>query len=330
MPLLRFIPETANVDFVKYRWWAFGIDGFLMVASVVSFLVLGFNLGLDFTGGVEMEVRAKQTINIGQLRAQVEALNFGHPTVTTIGGGACNTPIDSCAVIRIAPRDAGPSASRPAGGCGRCSKQLGAAYTYARTDLSSAQGFGRIVPRRRARHHPGRHLMISVWVWFRFEWQYGVGALIATGHDVLVVAGFYSVFQWEFNLNTVAALLLLAGYSINDTGGGVRPHPREPAQIQAHEPARPDQPVHQPYRHPHHFGLGGHRLVGGAAAVRRPGAAEFQPRHPAAASWSALSPRPMSPRRCCSTCRRSAARASSREGRKKLRLGKRPSPQAAS
>jgi preprotein translocase SecF subunit len=60
-------------------------------------------------------------------------------------------------------------------------------------------------------------VMISVWVWFRFEWQYGVGALIATGHDVLVTAGFYSVFQWEFNLETVAALLLLAGYSINDT-----------------------------------------------------------------------------------------------------------------
>src|SRR6185503_12852038 len=60
-------------------------------------------------------------------------------------------------------------------------------------------------------------IFISVWVWFRFEWQYGIGALIATGHDVFVVAGFYSVFQWEFNLNTVAALLLLAGYSINDT-----------------------------------------------------------------------------------------------------------------
>jgi preprotein translocase SecF subunit len=56
-----------------------------------------------------------------------------------------------------------------------------------------------------------------MWVWFRFEWQYGIGALIATGHDVFVVAGFYSVFGWEFNLNTVAALLLLAGYSINDT-----------------------------------------------------------------------------------------------------------------
>jgi preprotein translocase subunit SecF len=214
MPLLRFIPETTNVDFVKYRWWAFGVDGFLMVASVVSFIVLGFNLGLDFTGGVEMEIRAKQTINIAQLRSQVEALNFGHPTVTTIGGGACNTPVDSCAVIRIAPQAEQGTSDQQVVAAVR--KQLGSAYAYARTDYIGPKVSGELF-RDGVMATILAVLMISVWVWFRFEWQYGVGALIATGHDVLVVAGFYSLFQWEFNLNTVAALLLLAGYSINDT-----------------------------------------------------------------------------------------------------------------
>jgi preprotein translocase subunit SecF len=214
MPLLRFIPETTNVDFVKYRWWAFGVDGFLLAMSVVSFIWLGFNLGLDFTGGVEMEVRAKQSIDIGQLRSQVEALNFGHPTVTTIGGGACNTPANSCAVIRIAPQVEQGTSDQQVVAAVR--KQLGNSYSYARTDYIGPKVSGELF-RDGVLATILAVIMISVWVWFRFEWQYGVGALIATGHDVLVVAGFYSVFQWEFNLNTVAALLLLAGYSINDT-----------------------------------------------------------------------------------------------------------------
>ena len=218
MPLLRFIPETTNVDFVKYRWWAFGVDGLLLIMSLVAFTVLGFNMGLDFTGGVQMQVRSAQTIDIGTLRGQVEALNFGHPTITTFGGGACNQPVDSCAVIRVQPQeieglDANQSNERVVQAV---RKTLGSAYTFSNTEIIGPKVSGELF-RDGIVATVLAVLMISVWVWFRFEWQYGVGALIATGHDVLVVAGFYALFQWEFNLNTVAALLLLAGYSINDT-----------------------------------------------------------------------------------------------------------------
>jgi preprotein translocase subunit SecF len=212
MPLLRFIPETTNVDFVKYRWWAFGIDGLLLVMSVVSIFWMGFNLGLDFTGGVQMEVKSQRTINIAQLRADIESLNFGHPTITTFGGGACNTPVDSCAVIRVQPQ-AGKSDDVIKAAV---KQKLGGNYVT-RTEATIGPKVSGELFRDGVIATILAVLMISVWVWFRFEWQYGVGALIATGHDVLVTAGFYSVFQWEFNLNTVAALLLLAGYSINDT-----------------------------------------------------------------------------------------------------------------
>jgi preprotein translocase subunit SecF len=111
-----------------------------------------------------------------------------------------------------------------------------------------------------------------------------VGALIATGHDVFVTAGFYSFLSWigyaiDFNINTVAALLLLAGYSINDTVVVFDRLREKPAQVQAHVAGRHDQSVHQPDRHPHHPGVGGYRLVGDPAPVRRTGAAEFQHRH---------------------------------------------------
>ena len=218
MPLLRFIPETTNVDFVKYRWWAFSVDGLLMLLSVVSIIWWGFNLGLDFTGGVQLEVKSQRSIDIGQLRADVEALNFGHPTVTTFGGGVCNTPVDSCAVIRVQPQEIpGRDVNQSNQAVVAALKQkLAGAYSFRTESIIGPKVSGELF-QQGVLATVLAVLMISVWVWFRFEWQYGVGALIATGHDVFVVAGAYSFFQWEFNLNTVAALLLLAGYSINDT-----------------------------------------------------------------------------------------------------------------
>ena len=218
MPLLRIIPETTNVNFVKWRWLAFGIDGLLVVISVISILTFHFNMGLDFTGGVEMEVKAAQVINIGKMRSDVEQLGFGMPTITNYGGGVCDQPAGSCAMIRVQPQvRPGQDANAANQAVVTAVKaKLGSAYSYRNVDVIGPKVSGELF-------HDGvmatilAVLCISIWVWFRFEWQYGIGALIATGHDVFVVAGFYSLFRWEFNLNTVAALLLLAGYSINDT-----------------------------------------------------------------------------------------------------------------
>src|SRR5436190_19338136 len=133
MPLLRFITETTNVNFVKYRWWAFSVDGLLLVLSIVSIFWQSFNLGLDFTGGVQMEVKSAQVIDVGALRAQVDRLGMGQPTITIVGGaGACDTPAGSCAMIRIQPqaiagKDLNQSndATRPA-----IKHELGNSYTY--------------------------------------------------------------------------------------------------------------------------------------------------------------------------------------------------------
>ncbi len=218
MPLLRFIPETTNVDFVKYRFWAFGIDGLLMVISIISILYQGFNLGIDFTGGVLMEVKAAQVIDIGKLRGDIIALGYNDPVVQTFGSGECDRPLGSCASIRVQPReisgvdqnDADQAVVR------EIKAKLGTGYQYRRTEVVGPKVSGELL-------NDGiwatilAVVMISCYVAVRFEWQYGVGALIATGHDVFVTAGFFSVTHLDFNINTVAALLLLAGYSINDT-----------------------------------------------------------------------------------------------------------------
>lgn len=220
MPLLRFIPETTNVDFVKYRYAAFAVDGLLLLVSIFFIWYQGFNLGIDFTGGVLMEVKSQKEINIGQMRADVESLGFPESQLQYFGGGGgCDRPVNSCVMIRIQPEAAQSGADQDQvdqAVVGAVKKKLGAAYEYRRTEVVGPRVSGELL-------NDGilatilAVAMISIYVAVRFEWQYGVGALIATGHDVFVTAGFYSVMGLDFNINTVAALLLLAGYSINDT-----------------------------------------------------------------------------------------------------------------
>ena len=222
MPLLRFIPETTNVNFVKYRFAAFGIDGLLLVISLISIFWHGFNLGIDFTGGVLMNVKSAQVIDISKMRTDVNSLGFPESQLQYAGGGDCDKPVNSCVMIRVQPKDiknvkAGVDQNEADQAVVSAIKgKLGSSVQYRSTEVVGPKVSGELL-------NDGilatilAVAMISIYVAVRFEWQYGVGALIATGHDVLVTAGFFSVVGLDFNINTVASLLLLAGYSINDT-----------------------------------------------------------------------------------------------------------------
>ena len=212
MTWLRFIPETTNIDFVGWRYYAFAVDGLLVLVTIISIALQGFNLGIDFTGGTLIEAKAAHSIDIGALRHQIGARDFGETPIQYVGSGQCEMPKNSCVLIRVQPK-AGQSGDYVQA---QVKKELGSGFVIrsaqnisakVSSELFTAGVWATIIA----------VLMISVYVAVRFEWQYGVGALIATGHDVLVTAGLFSVLQMDFTLNTVAALLLLAGYSINDT-----------------------------------------------------------------------------------------------------------------
>ncbi len=212
MPLLRFLPEATKINFVGARYFAFAIDGLLLLASIVSIAVHGFNLGIDFTGGVQMEAKYTQAVDVQLLREGIGRLGFKETEVTSIGGGQCDTPANSCALIRVQPQSDEANQAVAL----KITQMLGSSYKILNTDVVGPKVSGELF-------QAGilatllAVLAIALWVAFRFEWQYGVSAALATGHDVLVTAGLFSILHLDFTLTSIAALLTLAGYSINDT-----------------------------------------------------------------------------------------------------------------
>ena len=219
MPLLRFIPEATNINFVGARYFAFAVDGLLLLISVVSIAWHGFNLGIDFTGGVLMEVKAVHAVDIGPLREEINTLGFGESQLQFFGGGECDKPANSCVLIRVQPKQVKAGQDQNAADqavAAAIKTKLGSGFQVRKTDV-----VGPKVSQELFSDGVKATLiaiaLIAIYVAVRFEWQYGIGAAIATGHDVLVTAGLFSVFQLDFSLTAVAALLTLAGYSINDT-----------------------------------------------------------------------------------------------------------------
>jgi preprotein translocase subunit SecF len=214
MRLLKLIPDRTSIDFVGVRFYAFGIDGLLVLISLISLFIHGLNFGIDFTGGVLVEVKSAQSIDIGPLRTKVDSLGFAEAQLQYFGGGECETPPNSCVLIRVQPQASSNSTDQAVVNTLRTA--LGSAYAFRRTEvvgpkvsdeLKNAGILATVIA----------VLMIGVYVAVRFEWQYGVAAIVATGHDVFVTAGLYSLLHLDFTLTSVAALLTLAGYSVNDT-----------------------------------------------------------------------------------------------------------------
>jgi len=204
---IHFIPHDTKIDFVAKRWWAFGLTIFLILVTLVALFTKGLNLGIDFKGGILIEAQAQQPVDTAALRTELSGLNLGEISLQQFG-----SPND--VLIRV-QRQEGDEATQMRA-VQQVRDKLGTSYEYRRVEVVGPTVGAELL-------HDGilatvlAMVAISLYVAVRFEWQFGLAALIATFHDVLTTVGLYAVLQLDFNLTAVAALLTLAGYSINDT-----------------------------------------------------------------------------------------------------------------
>ncbi len=203
----RLVPDETRIDFVGLRYLAFTISMLLLLAAVVSLAVRGLNLGIDFQGGVLLEVRAQQDFSLADLREELSELGLGEVALQEFGGA-------NDLLIRVQRQPGGDEAQMQAVETVRSA--LGDRFEVRRTEVIGPKVSAELL-RDAYLAAVLSVLAMAIYVALRFEWQFAVGALVATGHDVLVLFALFSLFGLEFNLTSLAAILLIAGYSINDT-----------------------------------------------------------------------------------------------------------------
>ncbi|MBO6725224.1 MAG: protein translocase subunit SecDF [Rhizobiaceae bacterium] len=205
---VKFVPDDTKIRFMRYRNMAFTVSAALSILAAALFFTVQMNMGIDFRGGSLIEVQAKQeSANIGDVRSRLEQLNLGEVQVQEFG-----SPQDL--LIRIGAQDGGDSAEQSA--LRLVQNELEDDYEFRRVEVVGPTISAELAQAGTIAVIAALFAML-VYIWLRFEWQFAVGAIVATLHDVVLVIGFYVVSGLEFNLSSIAAVLTVVGYSINDT-----------------------------------------------------------------------------------------------------------------
>ncbi|MFN4208759.1 MAG: protein translocase subunit SecF, partial [Agrobacterium albertimagni] len=200
--------DNRNIRFMAARKFNFGLAMVISVASLVGFATVGMNLGIDFKGGSIIEVQARDgTADLSDIRDRLSQLNLGEVQAQGFGD-------DASALIRLQAQDGGENAEQSA--LTKVRGELEAEYDFRRVEVvgpsvSSDLTYSATIGVAAALFG------ILIYIWFRFEWQFALGAIIATLHDVVFTIGLFVVTGIEFNLTSIAAILTIIGYSLNDT-----------------------------------------------------------------------------------------------------------------
>ena len=210
MKLLKLIPDHTNLDFMRWRNIALTISILVTIASLTIVAVRGLNLGVDFIGGQMIRTTFAQKIDVEQLRRDVDRMELGESSIQESGGPTTYQ-------IRLPKPEGGEAAANRAASQVRA--MLAKNYPGSRVDaVESVSGkVSEELATDGALSIGLAMLGIAIYIWFRFEWQFGVGALATLFHDVSMTLGFFSLSGLQVDLNVVAAILTIVGYSLNDT-----------------------------------------------------------------------------------------------------------------
>ena len=210
MRLLKLVPDNTNIDFLRWRTLAMAISGLLLAASIALIAVKGLNFGVDFAGGQVIRVTFQQPPSLDDLREEVGGLGLGEPSIQEFG-----SPQEVAILLPL------PEGGEEGANAAASKVRAALTETYPGARIDSVDTVSGKVSEELVRDGALALLLamigIAAYIWIRFEWQFGVGALFSLFHDVTLTLGFFAATQMEFDLNVVAALLTLIGYSLNDT-----------------------------------------------------------------------------------------------------------------
>lgn len=207
MRKLILVPDDTHIPFIKWRGYAFIASALAVVGSILLVAIMGLNFGIDFRGGTMVEVGYDRPADLAQIRGQLGGLGLGDVQVQTFGD-----PSD--VIIRVATQPGGAEAQQAVVDAVRA--ELGSEVEYRRVEVVGPTVSGELIEAGTLAVVLAVGMML-IYIWFRFEWQFSVGAVIALIHDVTITLGLFALLQLEFNLSIIAALLTIVGYSINDT-----------------------------------------------------------------------------------------------------------------
>ncbi len=206
---IRLFATKPSFNFMGTRWIGFA---FSIIATLVSLGLVfskGLNLGIDFTGGILMEIHTPAPADLGKLRAALDGQGFGEVSLQSIGS-------EQDVMIRIQVSESDDQAQLVAKVKSLLAGSIGEGIDYRKNDYVGPTVGNELI-------NAGiiavllSFASIMVYVWFRFEWQYGVGAILALVHDTIMILGFFAITRFEFGLTAIAAILTIVGYSINDS-----------------------------------------------------------------------------------------------------------------
>jgi preprotein translocase subunit SecF len=213
---LKLVPDNTKIDFFRWQFLTFGLSAVIMVLSVVCVLMMGVNYGIDFKGGTTIRTESTQVVDVGAYRQALQPLNLGDVAISEVFDPSFG-PDQNVAQVRISAQE-GVEAVTPEtiAQVEAALKAVDPAITFPSVESVGPKVSGELI--QTAVYAVLASLVaISIYIWMRFEWQFAIGAIVSLAHDVIVTMGIFSLFQIKFDLTTIAALLTIVGYSINDT-----------------------------------------------------------------------------------------------------------------
>lgn len=206
--MFSWVTKDTTIDFLKYRKLGYALSIAMCIISILSIAFKGFNYGIDFSGGILVEIKSSSQIDMEQIRKDLEHVALEDINLQSIG--------DSGDEMMIRAQTVEQDEKAQMAAVNKIKEVLGDSYDYRKVELVGPQ-VGDELKRAGVVASLIAVLAITLYIWFRFEWQFAVGAMVGLFHDLITTVGLLSLLNFDISLTTVAAILTLAGYSVNDT-----------------------------------------------------------------------------------------------------------------